>query len=78
MKKSIKRHVIEIKDSCVVLQDKAYCTSESLSKEKPDTVVTETVKMPNKTDTQEDRKTKAQTLYKREAIYLSHYHRYPH
>ena len=74
--------VIEIKDSCVVLQDKAYCTGESLSKEKPnteaqnvknvtevkaDTVVTETVKMPNKTDTQEDRKTKAQTWYKGEA-----------
>ena len=33
-----------------------------------DTVVTETVKMPNKTDTQEDCRTKAQTLYKREAI----------
>ena len=60
--------VIEIKDSCVVLQDKAYCTSESLSKEKPDTEVTETVKLQNKTDKQEDRKTKAQTWYKREAI----------
>ena len=35
---------------------------------KADTAVTETVKMPNKTDTQEDRKTKAQTWYKREAI----------
>ena len=34
---------------------------------KADTVVTETVKMPNKTDTQEDRKTKAQTWYKGEA-----------
>ena len=54
----------EAKDSCVVLQDKAYCTSESLSKEKLDTEVTETVKLPNKTDTQEDRKTKAQTWYK--------------
>ena len=58
----------EAKDSCVVLQDKAYCTSESLSKEKPDTEVTETVKLQNKTDKQEDRKTKAQTWYKREAI----------
>ena len=59
--------VIEIKDSCVVLQDKAYCTSESLSKEKPDTEVTETVKLQNKTEKQEDRKIKAQTCYKGEA-----------
>ena len=59
--------VIEIKDFCVVLQDKAHCTSESLSKEKTDTEVTETVKVQNKTDTQEDRKTKAQTWYKGEA-----------
>ena len=63
--------VIEIKDSCVVLQDKAYCISESLSKEKPDTEVTETVKLQNKTDKQEDRKTKAQTWYKREATCIS-------
>ena len=34
---------------------------------KTDTVVTETVKMPNKTDKQEDRKTKAQTWHKGEA-----------
>ena len=77
--------VSEVKDSCVVLQDKVYCINESFPKDKldteaqnvknvtevkEDTVITETVKMPNKTNTQEDRQTKAQTWYKGEAISL--------
>ena len=40
---------------------------KNVTEMKADTVVTETVKLQNKTDKQEDRKIKAQTLYKGEA-----------
>ena len=44
---------------------------KNVTEMKADTVVTETVKLPKKADKQEDRKTKAQTWYKREATYIS-------